>query len=226
MLPGACNPTISEDGKTYIFTTVGVCEWVIPDQVKANAATFDIRGAQGGGSDSLKGTNLAGGRMGGGLGARIRGTINLAALNSLYIFVGSKGGENTVKAKPNGVNSGGFNGGGSGNGSAYNAYGGGGGATDVRTTSSPVVSGNDSRILVAGGGGGAAITGNGGNVGVGGGGAGSRVDRGGCRLGKCWRCRAGQTKYRCNQRDTFRQEGIILPGAEQSGLMGPNGNKQ
>jgi len=170
LLPGACNPTISEDGKTYIFTTVGVCEWVIPDQIKANAATFDIRGAQGGGSVSLKGTNLAGGRRGGGLGARIRGTINLAALNSLFVFVGSKGGENTVKAKPNGVNSGGFNGGGSGNGSAYDAYGGGGGATDVRTTSSPAVSGNDSRILVAGGGGGAAITGNGGNVGLGGGG--------------------------------------------------------
>ena len=169
-LPGECSPTLSADGKSYIFTTVGVCNWTLPSAAKSTLA-FDIRGAQGGGSYELKGNSS--GTSGGGLGARVRGSIDLSSFNSLYIFVGSKGMENTKAARPLGVNSGGFNGGGDGNGgtysnSSYTTAGGGGGATDLRTTLSTPTSGSDSRILVAGGGGGSTRSGNGGNVGNGG----------------------------------------------------------
>ncbi len=170
--PGACSPTISVDGKSFIFTTVGVCEWSLPTEVKS-IVNFDIRGAQGGGSVELKGSALG---AGGGLGARIRGVINLTTFSSIYVFVGSKGMENTKAARPLGTNFGGFNGGGDGKGGTqnpnypfgYTTAGGGGGSTDIRTSLVTISSASDSRLLVAGGGGGASRIGNGGNSGWGG----------------------------------------------------------
>ena len=133
--PESCSPNVSADGKSFIFTKAGVCKWTLPQEVKSTV-NFDLRGAQGGGSFELKGSAAG---EGGGLGARMRGAIDLTSFNSIYVFVGSKGMENTKATRPLGTNFGGFNGGGDGKGgnnsnSSYTTAGGGGGATDIRTS--------------------------------------------------------------------------------------------
>lgn len=85
-----------------------------------------------------------------GLGAYTSGSIHLNAGDTLYVYVGGKGGDRNY------ATGGAFNGGGS------TTAGGGGGATDLRTQ----VGNLDSRIMVAAGGGGASKWGNGGNGGT------------------------------------------------------------
>ena len=95
------------------------------------------------------------------------GQFSINDLSMLYVFVGQKGTDATIKKES--VN-GGLNGGGDGtyDGSvSQNNFSGagGGGATDVRTTLGTWNSNLDSRIIVAGGGGGSSIYNTGGNGG-------------------------------------------------------------
>ena len=98
----------------------------------------------------------------GGNGGYSKGIINLAQNTSLYLYIGAKGGNGSVKLVNNkwtGTGgSGGWNGGGSGiwDGTDEDTGGGGGGATDVRLNNGTWSDFNclKSRIMIAGGGGG------------------------------------------------------------------------
>ena len=118
--------------ETYQYTGE-VVRWTMP--YGASSATIDLYGAQGGGT---------GGRYNPGKGGRATATISPAGGTVYWLRVGSAGG----------LNSGGFNGGGSASSWSEDFLGfGGGGATDLR-------SGNDTlaaRVLVAGGGGGSGL---------------------------------------------------------------------
>lgn len=124
---------------TVPFNYVGAAQsWAVPAGV--TQATFDLYGAQGGGTD-------------GGKAAHVRTTITVTPGETLFVYVGGTGG---LGAK-------GFNGGGAGGSSdtpSNRGYGGGGG-TDVRRGGSAL----SNRLMVAAGGGGSAVNGDGGNSG-------------------------------------------------------------
>jgi hypothetical protein len=139
----------------YVFTG-GEQSYVVPagvDQIAIQAF-----GAQGNG-----GVFVAGAGSTGGLGASASGTLNTAAGQSLFVYVGGQG---------NSFNGGGLGGVGNAN---TRAGGNGGGASDVRAGGNTI----GSRVIVAGGGGGgggqatnSGTQANGGDGGAGGGGAG------------------------------------------------------
>lgn len=113
---------------------------------------FETWGAAGGDGRAVNTTSVMSGS--GGKGAYASGTRYLRAGETVYVYVGGKGGSSGVAALAKG--SGGWNGGGSGgtelSGETYPESGaGGGGATDVRTTKGGLAS----RFVVAAGGGGA-----------------------------------------------------------------------
>ena len=101
----------------------------------------------------------------GGNGGYSKGIINLAQNTSLYLYIGAKGGNGSVKLVNNkwtGTGgSGGWNGGGSGiwDGTDDDCGGGGGGATDIRTTNGTwnTFTSQKTRIMVSGGGGGSSF---------------------------------------------------------------------
>lgn len=128
---------------TIPFAFMGAKQlWRVPPGI--TSATFDLCGAEGGGGGSLfpqSPTTL------GGLGAHVVATLPLTPGTLLSIMVGGSGGAPYVET-------GGFNGGGSGDyqsaGTFWSLAGGGGGASDVRVGGD----GLSDRVLVAGGGGG------------------------------------------------------------------------
>ena len=136
--------------------TGSVQDFVIPCN---GAYKVELWGASGGTGYS---TYLTTALSYGGKGSYTSGTINLSQNMSLYIYVGSRGTDDTTSAQGLGSIAGGYNGGGSGrswyNGNSYvhNAAGG-GGATDVRLVNGlwNNLASLRSRIMVAAGGGGA-----------------------------------------------------------------------
>jgi uncharacterized repeat protein (TIGR02543 family) len=133
----SCNPTLSPNGKTYVFNNVGACLWTIPRG--ASSLNLDARGAMGG-PGKYRPYNTQG------YGGQVLGTVNVTGLNQVIIYVGGMG-----QNADSGTSAlGGFNGGGnSGIGNADWNGGGGGGATDIRVSDTL-----NSRFIVAGGGGG------------------------------------------------------------------------
>lgn len=133
----ACPSAASSTAISCTYGPTGAEQtYTVPTGV--TAVTVTAIGAHGG-----FGNNFAGG----GLGATVTATVSLpAGTTTLYVEVGTAGGND------NGFAAGGFNGGG-----FTNFGGGGGGASDVRTCSTGVcsdLSANDTRLVVAGGGGG------------------------------------------------------------------------
>jgi cell wall-associated NlpC family hydrolase len=122
------------------FDFVGqVQTWVVPNNV--TSVSVDARGAQGGGN----GPSVPGGK-----GGRVQTTLAVTPNQTLFIYVGGKGGD---AIGPNTAGSGGFNGGGTGaidNVDANGPSAGGGGASDVRQGIDDLAE----RVVVAGGGGG------------------------------------------------------------------------
>ena len=146
---------VGTTAQDYVFTG-GEQSYVVPPGVDQIA--IQAFGAQGNG-----GVFVAGAGSTGGLGGSASGTLDTAAGQSLYVYVGGQGNS--------------FNGGGSGGvGNANSRAGGnGGGASDVRAGGNTI----GARVIVAGGGGGGGgqatnngTQGNGGNGGAGGGDAG------------------------------------------------------
>ena len=94
----------------------------------------------------------------GGKGAYVKGSLNLSASKTLYVYVGGKGGDAAVGQS----STGGYNGGGTGDHDHTDdeSCSGGGGATDIRTISGTWNNFNSlkSRIMVAAGGGGGETT--------------------------------------------------------------------
>jgi hypothetical protein len=133
---GTCTINFDTTGDYYL--------WSAPT---TGTYTFEVWGAQGGNA-GYNGTIY----RDGGKGGYAKGSINLVANQSAYIYVGGQGAGATSSANGD-LQSGGFNGGGNGyNGSNSDSRGaGGGGATDIR------ISGNalTDRVIVAGGGAGA-----------------------------------------------------------------------
>ncbi len=128
--------TTSTEQTTCTFTYTGAAQtWTVPAGV--SAATFDLYGAQGGGS---------GDAGAGGEGGHVHATLAVSPSTTYQLLVGGQGGGSSA-------GSGGYNGGGAGGsvcgGCAYYG-GGGGGASDVRTGAFALAD----RLLVAGGGGG------------------------------------------------------------------------
>ena len=121
--------------------------WTVPACV--NSITFDVQGAQGGGS-----------HFGGspGLGGRVTGTLAVTPGQVLNIFVGGQGGYGT----PSSTITGGYNGGGSVPGGGSQVGGAGGGASDIRINGVAL----SDRVVVAGGGGGALCSSGGGGGGL------------------------------------------------------------
>ena len=73
-----CSPTLSPNGKTYVFP-VGACIWTVPAGV--TSLNMDARGGQGG-------WGVYGYSNGGG---QLTGTLTVTAGETLYIFVGDQG---------------------------------------------------------------------------------------------------------------------------------------
>ena len=139
-----CSPTLSPNGKTYIFP-VGACIWTVPAGV--TSLNMDARGGQGG-------WGVYGYSNGGG---QLTGTLTVTAGETLYIFVGDQGMQ-TGNVLAGYAGRPGFNGGGWGGTTTATDItnsaiigGGGGGATDIRTTTAL-----SSRIAIAGAAGGSA----------------------------------------------------------------------
>ncbi|MEY2568718.1 MAG: hypothetical protein QOE35_3247 [Actinomycetota bacterium] len=127
--------------RTTFAATGAAQQWSVPASV--SCATFDVFGAQGGGTD-------------GGRGGRATATLLVAPNEVLPVFVGGAGHQVAI-----GIGAGGFNGGAPG-GSNDDPSSGGGGASDVRQGGGEFAN----RVVVAGGGGGAAVfTGGGGSGG-------------------------------------------------------------
>lgn len=140
--------------------------WVVPENV--TTITVDVRGAQGGGN----GPSILGGK-----GGRLQTTIAVTPSETLFIYVGGRGGDVTG---PNTAGPGGFNGGGTGgidNCDFNGPAGGGGGASDIRQGGNGLAN----RVVVAGGGGGSECCGDG----FGGDGGGSTGAFGNCSGTEC-----------------------------------------
>ncbi len=147
-------PTDTPTGTVPFEFTGGEQMWVVPNGV--TSVDVDARGAQGGGGNTPADA--------GGLGGRVQTTLTVTPGETLYIYVGGKGGD---PVKPNTAGTGGFNGGGLGaidNVDANGPSAGGGGASDIRRGGNSI----SDRVIVAGAGGGAECCGNG-NGGAGGG---------------------------------------------------------
>jgi hypothetical protein len=146
-------------GQVEFTYTGSVQQWIVPDGLYT--VHLEAWGAVGGESSSCTGGPNP--EFDGGLGGYASGDLDVVPGQTLYIYVGGKGGLGF-----DGPNEGGWNGG--GNGGQWGA--GGGGASDVRTSLNNL----SSRVLVAGGGGG----GNTGcpNHGTGGDGGGLQADPG------------------------------------------------
>jgi hypothetical protein len=119
---------------TETFNFTGAAQtWNVPPGV--GEATFDLLGAQGGGSPRRPVAP-------GGLGGRATGTIAVTPDSPIQVNVGGQGGQGDT-------DTGGFNGGGWGNSGGF----GGGGASDIRIGGTALTD----RALVAGGGGGTSM---------------------------------------------------------------------
>ena len=116
---------VAESGSQTFSYTGAEQTFTVPSGV--NSITVDVKGAAGGYNSSSEPK-----------GGRVQATLPVTAGETLYIYVGGKGG----------ASSGGFNGGGS-SGSRSN-YKSGGGASDIRSGGNAL----SNRIIVAGGGGG------------------------------------------------------------------------
>ncbi len=128
--------------------TGGVQTWTVP--VGVTRASFDVYGAEGGGSPLYGILPIIKGGKGGFASAKIKVTPG----EVIHIFVGGKGGDGgeLTRESPPEQSRGGFNGGGNARGNAIGGAGGGGGggASDVRVGGTHV----SNRVIVAGGGGG------------------------------------------------------------------------
>jgi hypothetical protein len=136
-------PTQSGGKQTVTFCYTGAPQtWTVPAGV--TSVTFDLFGAQGGGSYAA--------RQNGGKGAETKETIAVTPGSTVGIFIGGQGADGT-----NGTTTaaGGFNGGGVGGNSGTSA-GGGGGATDIRIGGLTLT---NRRMVAAGGGGGSSSNG-------------------------------------------------------------------
>src|SRR5687768_16516661 len=133
---------LSAQTKTFEFTG-DVQTYIVPNGVYN--LQVDMYGASGGWNDysGVKYDKYLPGK-----GGRLQATLSVEPGQTLYIYVGEKGGD---AAHGVGGNSG-FNGGGAGNTSSYYSGGGGGGACDIRVNGTSL----ENRVLVVGGGGGAA----------------------------------------------------------------------
>src|SRR5918993_1747524 len=140
---GDCQPSGSDVVCTFTYTG-NAQSWTVPEGV--TQATFDVSGAQGGGTPGGDGV------IQGGKGGEATATIPVTPGDTLQVNVGGKGGD----GDPNGPGgAGGFNGGAAGGVGCCSGPGGGGGASDVRRETD--ASGDFAlaeRIIVAGGGGG------------------------------------------------------------------------
>ena len=116
---------VAESGSQTFSYTGAEQTFTVPSGV--NSITVDVKGAAGGYNSSSEPK-----------GGRVQATLPVTAGETLYIYVGGKGG----------ASSGGFNGGGS-SGSRSN-YKSGGGASDIRSGGNAL----SNRIIVAGGAGG------------------------------------------------------------------------
>ena len=130
-------------------------QFVVPAGV--TSITINATGAGGGdGGHPVNGGNV-------GSGGSATGTLAVTPGETLYIYVGEKGGDAINNGGGSGTGgAGGFNGGGMGGNSTWDpgAGGGGGGASDVRQGGSDLMS----RVIVAAGGGGSVDRGHGGNA--------------------------------------------------------------
>ena len=135
------------DGEELIFTYSGTYKKFTAQ--KAGYYKFEAWGASGGSGYGYD-VNEEGGK-----GAYTKGTIYLNKDQTIYVYVGGRGSNNTCQTC---TAPGGFNGGGMGNRTTDNdeSAGGGGGATDFRLSSGSWndITGLRSRIMVAAGGGG------------------------------------------------------------------------
>lgn len=123
----------------YNFTN-GATQFISP--ASNSTFTFEVWGAQGGGS-SISGNSFSGP---GGKGGYAAGILTVAPNSTLNIYVGGHG-LSTIT----GSAAGGFNGGGQGHASSNSEPGnGGGGATDIRVNGNSLAD----RVIIAGGGGG------------------------------------------------------------------------
>jgi hypothetical protein len=138
-LPTACQQAALNAVVTCTYVAVGESTFVVPAGVTSVDVVL-LGGAGGDATPSADNTNAFGK---GGAGAKVSGTMNVTAGNTLYVEVGGEG----VTA-----GAGGFNGGGNVNGQDKGALsaGGGGGASDIRTSAKDL----STRLVVAGGGGG------------------------------------------------------------------------
>jgi hypothetical protein len=145
--PSSSSPSSSKPTRTisifYYNIDVDYSILIVPAGI--NSLNVKLYGAEGGygnipseiyGGESERGIP--------GKGGYINAIISVTPGQTLYFFIGKKGGDSSLNTSM-GIGIGGFNGGGDG----YNA-GGGGGSTDIRTNKFSL----SSRIIVAGGGGG------------------------------------------------------------------------
>lgn len=119
-----------------------VQEFIVPDSGRYK---LEVWGAEGG--NAVQYDNVTIDKLGG-KGGYASGEINLTKGQTLYLYVGGKGGNGTVPAVQTTPQRGGWNGGG---GATDSRDGGGGGATDIRLNGQTL----SDRIIVVGGGGGA-----------------------------------------------------------------------
>jgi hypothetical protein len=126
---------VGPDTMTFSYTG-GVQSWNVPENV--TSIKFDLTGA-GGGNDNFSGAPNPG------KGGRITGTLSVAPLTPLNVFIGGKGSDGS----PSGA-AGGYNGGGDAFNYSFGCGGAGGGATDIRIGGMTLAN----RKVVAGGGGG------------------------------------------------------------------------
>jgi hypothetical protein len=148
---GVCRP--SGSNVTCTFTYTGNAQsWTVPEGV--TQATFDVSGAQGGGTPDFD-NDFSNQFFPGGKGGEATATITVTPGEMLQVNVGGKGHNGADFDGGAAGGAGGFNGGAAGGDGFYYGPGGGGGASDVRRDTD--ASGDFAlaeRIIVAGGGGG------------------------------------------------------------------------
>lgn len=134
----AALPAVAGADEAAFSFTGAPQSWTVPSGV--HEATFALTGGSGGASGGITSAHASGGR-----GALVHATLPVSAGQQLAIYVGGA-------APGNGIEQGGWNGGGGGARVGNNVAlgGGGGGASDVRVGGTALTD----RVLVAGGGGG------------------------------------------------------------------------
>ena len=141
---GSGAPAGTDGAGSCTYTTKGADSFIPPTGI--TQATFDVYGAQGGGSP-----------LAGGLGGEATATIAVSHASAVQVTVGGAGATTTAGTFNLGGTNGGGNGGGSHNitvGGVPAAGWGGGGASDVRTGGCAPACNTGQRVIVAGGGGG------------------------------------------------------------------------